>query len=71
MDHCTQHNGLTLPISKMAAPGLPYLYPSPKWPPAPPTPSPPECAARSRRPSFSSSTQVAGSAVGGRDFPPL
>lgn len=41
VDHYTQHNSLPLPISKMAAPGLPYLYPSPKWPPAPPTPSPP------------------------------
>lgn len=34
-------SSLPLPISKMAAPGSPDLYPSPKWPPAPPTPSRP------------------------------
>lgn len=42
--HCdySAHPSLfPVPIFKMAAAPPPGLYPSPKWPPAPPTPSPP------------------------------
>lgn len=78
--HTRQHPGggapILLPVPKMAACGR-------RVAPAPPRPAPPPIeparpsspprgrAARSRRPSRASSTQVAGSAVGGAYFPPL